>query len=86
MYRRLDGRRQPCMLMDVHSVLRESLKLRNLSFLRLGQMDNLIESSQLATSPTQKPRERRDSAQVNGHAERARRPQRLLDRTSRRIA
>jgi hypothetical protein len=37
-------RRQPCILMDVHSVLRESLKLRNLSFLRLDRVDNLLKA------------------------------------------
>jgi hypothetical protein len=30
--------------MDVHSVLRESLKLRNLSFLRLDRVDNLLKA------------------------------------------
>ena len=31
-------------LMDVHSVLRESLKSRNLSFLGRGRMDNLLKA------------------------------------------
>ena len=37
-------RRQACILMDVHSVLRKSLKLRNRSFLRLDRVDNLLKA------------------------------------------
>jgi hypothetical protein len=38
------NRRQPGILMDVHPVLRGTLKFRNLSFLGPGRMDNLLKA------------------------------------------